>query len=90
MSKALVIIINLFVPGLGTLFIGKIIQALFQLALTILGWLLMFSVLFSFIGLGIYGISWIWALIVGIQYQQRQPAPTGIQSSSSGIGKRIS
>ena len=82
--KTLVIIINIFVPGLGTLMMGKFIQGIIQLAMTILAFLLWASVLGAPVGAFIGLIAWVWALVVGIQWVQ--PAPVRAPPAS-GIGR---
>jgi len=91
MSKTIIIIMNFFVPGAGTIFTGKILQAIIQLLLTVIAWAFYFSFFLAFIGLILFGISWIWALVIGLNHNSAVPAPTGIQRSrpSGGIGKKI-
>ena len=81
--KVILIIVNLFVPGVGTIFMGKILQGIIQLAMTIVAWALWWSILFSILGFIIGGVAWIWALVVGINWAQ----PKKSIPPSSGIGR---
>jgi len=59
----LVFILNLFIPGLGSLMIRKTRVGFGQLALFIIGILLLGQV----IGIALWACGWIWALVTSIQ-----------------------
>jgi TM2 domain-containing membrane protein YozV len=61
--KIVAFILNIFVPGLGTLLVGKIGSGLIQLALCGLALALMWTVVFWIIGAPLYAIAWVWGLI---------------------------
>ncbi len=64
-SKAiLVLILNILIPGVGTIIYGETQRGVIQLVLLIVGWITTFIIIGIFIILG----AWIWALIDGINY----------------------
>ncbi|MCB1701733.1 MAG: hypothetical protein KDI14_12955 [Halioglobus sp.] len=67
--KILAIIINLFLPGIGTLFTKKWVQAILQILLVALAFTLNATGIGAFLGIPIFVVAWIWALITGITYQ---------------------
>ncbi len=68
--KVLAIVVNIFLPGIGTLIVKKWFQAIAQL---ILGGV---AAVFSFTGVGVIVggplafIVWIWAIISAVTYQE--------------------
>lgn len=64
--KTLAIIINIFFPGIGTLFVRKWIQAIAQLLLGAVGAALTFSAILSIVGIPLLVIVWVWALVSAI------------------------
>lgn len=74
MLKIIAIIVNIFLPGVGTLIVQKWIQGILQLIL------IGVAAVFSFTGVGVVvgypltGIVWIWALICTITYQEDSPS----------------
>lgn len=70
------LILNLLFPGVGTLFMGKVKEGIWQLALLICmpiaGVIISFTIIGAIIGipLVVLGpvVAWIWALINSIQY----------------------
>ncbi len=82
--KILAIILNIIVPGVGSLIIKKWIQGIIQLMMSILAWFLWLSFLGGFFGFVIGGIAFVWALITAASWNDpadRAPPP------SSGIGR---
>ena len=69
--KILAIIVNIFLPGVGTLIVQKWFQGIFQLILG--GIAAIFS--FTWIGVVVGGplavIVWIWAMVSVITYEER-------------------
>ena len=66
--KAIAVITNFFVPGLGSLAIGKVFQGLMQLLLIGLAALLNFTVVGMIIGIPLWGIAWLWGMITAATY----------------------
>ncbi len=70
MLKILAIIVNIFLPGIGTLIVKKWIQAVLQL---ILGGI---AAVFTFTGVGIVVggplafVVWVWAIISAVTYEE--------------------
>jgi len=64
--KIIAFIINIFLPGVGTLLVGKIGTGIVQIAVTMVGWL---------IGGPLYFIVWLWALISVATAQVPPPEP---------------
>ncbi|TRT92958.1 hypothetical protein [Microcystis aeruginosa] len=61
--KALAIIINIFFPGIGTLIVGKIGEGVAQFLIWLVGVVLTFTVLLSFIGIPICVAMWVWSIV---------------------------
>ncbi|HAX80445.1 MAG TPA: hypothetical protein DCY88_32565 [Cyanobacteria bacterium UBA11372] len=61
--KVAAIIINIFFPGIGTLIVGKVIQGIIQLILIFVAVLLTLTGIGVILGIPIYFIVWIWAII---------------------------
>jgi TM2 domain-containing membrane protein YozV len=61
--KALAIILNVFVPGVGTLVVGKIGEGITQLLLWLLGVILVVTVLLSFIGVPLCIAMFVWSIV---------------------------
>jgi TM2 domain-containing membrane protein YozV len=57
------VIINLFVPGAGTLVVGKTGQGVAQLILFFVGVILNVTVLFAIIGIPLCFSMWVWSLV---------------------------
>ncbi len=82
MTKSIVILINFFVAGLGTLLGGKVIQGVIQLSLTILAWLLFFALFLAPVGMFIGAVSWIWALVTGLNWDAGKVAANAPKKAS--------
>ena len=61
--KALAIILNVFIPGVGTLVVGKIGEGITQLLLWLLGVILVVTVLLSFIGVPLCIAMLVWSIV---------------------------
>jgi len=61
--KLLGILLNIVLPGVGTLIVGKVVQGIIQLVLAIFAIALCFTVFGAIIGIPIYLIVWIWAIV---------------------------
>jgi len=61
--KALAIIINIFFPGIGTLIVGKIGEGVAQFLIWLVGVVLTFTVVLSFIGIPICVAMWVWSIV---------------------------
>ena len=61
--KALAIILNVFIPGVGTLVVGKIGEGITQLLLWLLGVILIVTVLLSFIGVPLCIAMLVWSIV---------------------------
>lgn len=61
--KVLGIIVNIFLPGIGTLIVGKITEGIVQIILILLSLFLGFTVIGLLIGIPLYLIVWIWSII---------------------------
>ena len=63
MLKILSIIVNIFIPGIGTMMMGRIGTGLVQLILVGLSAVLNFLVITLIIGVPLYAIVWLWAVV---------------------------
>ena len=68
--KAIAVITNFFVPGLGSLVIGKLCQGLMQLLLIGLAAILNFTVVGMIVGIPLWGIAWLWGMITAATYSE--------------------
>ncbi len=67
MTLAIVaLVINIFIPGLGSLIAGKTTQGIWQLVLLIIGAIL--SIIL--IGIPLMFIAWVWAIVTGARLIQ--------------------
>lgn len=57
------IIVNIFLPGVGTLIVGKIPQGIVQIILMVVAIILNLTVIFAILGIPIAIGTWIWALV---------------------------
>jgi TM2 domain-containing membrane protein YozV len=57
------IIVNIFLPGVGTLIVGKIPQGIVQIILMVVAIILNLTVIFAILGIPIAVGTWIWALV---------------------------
>jgi TM2 domain-containing membrane protein YozV len=68
--KAIAVITNFFVPGLGSLIIGKLFQGLMQLLLIGLAAILNFTVVGMIVGIPLWGIAWLWGMVTAATYSE--------------------
>ena len=61
------LIVNLFLPGLGTIILGKYDIGTIQLILALIGCFLAMTFIGTIIGIPLYLGMWIWALVTGIK-----------------------
>lgn len=61
--KTVAFIINIFLPGVGTILVGKILIGVIQIALYAAAHALTWTVIGALIGLPLIAIVWIWGLI---------------------------
>lgn len=70
--KAAAVIVNFFIPGVGSLIIGKTTEGIVQLILYFLGLLLTFTFIGAIIGLPMMLAAWIWGLITAGTYDETE------------------
>jgi TM2 domain-containing membrane protein YozV len=61
--KAVGVLVNIFLPGVGTIIVGKAGQGIAQILLYLLGILLSFTVVGAIIGVPLCIAVWIWAIV---------------------------
>ncbi len=61
--KVLGVIVNIFLPGIGTLIVGKIGQGIAQIVLYVVGLVFSFTVVGAVIGVPLCIAVWIWAIV---------------------------
>lgn len=66
------IVLNFFLPGVGSLVIGKVGQGVTQLILYWLGVLFTFTLIGAFVGIPMMLAAWIWGMVVAAS---SDPAP---------------
>ncbi|MEM2956281.1 MAG: hypothetical protein QW041_01770 [Candidatus Pacearchaeota archaeon] len=60
------LIVNLFLPGLGTIIFGKYDIGIIQLVLSLVGFFISITTIGVIIGIPLIIGMWIWALVTGI------------------------
>ena len=70
--KILAIIVNIFLPGFGTLIVKKFVQGILQILLSIFAAFLIATGIGGIIGFPLYLIVWIWAIISSVQSPSHQ------------------
>jgi hypothetical protein len=65
------LIINIFLPGVGSLFVGAIFQALAQMFLALSGALLSALGPFVIIGAPLSFIAWVWGIWTAVSARDR-------------------
>lgn len=61
--KILAVIVNIFIPGIGTMMMGRIGTGVIQLILLGLANLMIWTFILGIIGWPLYAIVWIWAVV---------------------------
>ena len=61
--RVLGVIINLFLPGVGTLIVGRMAEGVLQIVIDIVATILTFTVIFSPVALGMFIVVWLWGLV---------------------------
>jgi TM2 domain-containing membrane protein YozV len=61
--QGVAVLINFFLPGVGSFFVGQIGQGIAQMLIWWVGLIICFSVVGIIIGLPMMGAAWLWAII---------------------------
>jgi len=61
------LIVNILLPGLGTIIFGNNETGLIQLILSLIGIILMCTAIGSIVGFLLWASMWIWALVFGVK-----------------------
>jgi TM2 domain-containing membrane protein YozV len=69
--KVLAVILNILLPGLGSLIVGKIGTGLIQLVLYGIGGLLTATWVLAIVGAPLCFIVWIWAIITAVNAPEK-------------------
>lgn len=78
--KALAIIVNLFLPGIGTLFIQKWGQAVAQIVLSLIAVFLVATAIGSVIGIPLGIGVWIWSIVTAASAEP-EPVTVVVQNT---------
>lgn len=62
-SRILGIVINFFLPGVGTLIVGKVAEGILQIVIDIIAVFLMITIIFSPVAAGMLTVVCIWGLV---------------------------
>jgi len=60
------VILNLLVPGIGNIYLGKYVMGVVLLFLYVLSWIFNFTLVGMIVGMPLLGMTWLIALITGI------------------------
>lgn len=80
--KALAIIVNIFIPGIGTLIIGKTGQGIAQFLLFVLAVILNFTLVGLIVGVPLAIAVWIWAIVSAAN---ADPEPVRVEVSHRSV-----
>ena len=61
--KVLAVIVNIFIPGIGTMMMGRIGTGIVQLLLLGIANLMIWTFILGIIGWPLYAIVWLWAVV---------------------------
>ena len=61
--KILSVIVNIFIPGIGTMMMGRIGTGIIQLILLGIANLMIWTFILGIIGWPLYAIVWLWAVV---------------------------
>lgn len=61
--RAIGVIVNIFLPGVGTLLVGKFVEGVIQIVLVIIAILMNVSIVLAIIGVPLGIGTYIWALV---------------------------
>lgn len=85
--KVVGILVNFFIPGIGSMIVGKVGQGIFQFLLWLFGVFLNFTMVGAIIGIPICIVAWIWSLITAATIN---PRPIQVQIVHTGEPPRLS
>jgi len=69
MRKFLAVVVNIGFPGIGSLIVGKIVQGVVQFVLLLIAGILILTGLGAIVGIPLYLIALIWAIITAASWQ---------------------
>lgn len=84
--KAVAVITNFFIPGLGTLILGKVGQGITQIILFIIGFFLTFGFMMILVGLPICFAVWVWGLVLAAKTPAAVTQHAATSSNGSALG----
>lgn len=76
--KVAAILLNFFIPGVGSLVIGSVGQGVTQLILYFLGLIFTFTLIGAILGIPMMLGAWIWGLVTAATYNEIPPVPQQI------------
>ncbi|KCZ90025.1 hypothetical protein [Hyphomonas johnsonii] len=80
--KALAIILNILMPGVGSFVIGKVGQGIGQILIWAIGLTLCFTVVGAIIGIPMMLGAWIWGIVIA---SNSQPQTVQVTVNNSGL-----
>jgi TM2 domain-containing membrane protein YozV len=87
--KALAIICNVFWPGIGSFFVGKVGQGIAQIVLYVIGLFFILTAIGAIIGIPLCIGVWIWGIVTAVN-GEAQPISVTINNSSTGEDTTLS
>ncbi len=63
----LALVLNLLLPGVGTILLGQVSIGVLQLVLQVVAWVLDFTVILTPFGIVLGFSVWVWALVISIR-----------------------
>lgn len=87
--KAVAILVNVFLPGVGTLFVGKVGEGIAQIILYWIGVVLCFTVVGAVVGIPLCMGIWIWSLVSAGTSKESAPQQIIIQNVVSGHAAHV-
>jgi TM2 domain-containing membrane protein YozV len=84
--KALAIICNVFWPGIGSFFVGKVGQGIAQLVLYFIGLIFIFTAIGAIIGIPLCFGVWVWGIVTAVNGEAK-PLQVTINTTTNGETK---
>jgi len=66
------IVLNIFLPPIGSFVAGKWVQGLLQLVLLAIAWFLIAAAVGAIVGIPIAIVAWVWAIVCAARSEPRK------------------
>lgn len=84
--KVAAVLLNFFIPGVGSLVIGKTGSGITQLLLYFFGWVFTATLIGAIIGIPMVIAAWIWGLVTAATFDEQTANPVQVHIVHSAHG----